>query len=215
MNIELQIIEETISNKEIKELVEKINTKRLQKISVLPCHISAFKKNLSNKIKLSAVIDFPLGILSKEIRKTIAEKSIINGASSVEIICPSYSIVNKNYTSFKHEINDIKAMCIEKDAELSYIIEYRTYSYDCIYRICKNLLENGINNLYLSTGYRIDDIYDHLIAITMIQKKIPKINIIPNANIFNKNHKKIIEKSNINKVRLKSIEAVDLFLDNC
>lgn len=214
MKIELQITDETLSNKEIKDLVDQINLKNISKICVLPCHVSAFKKTLSSDILLSTIVDFPMGILSCETRKSIIEKAIINKANSIELICPSYFIVNKNYTSLKNEAASILSICQENNVDLSYIIEYRAYTYDSIYRICKNLLGANVRSVYISTGYRIDDIFDHLIAVSMIRKKIPEITIIPNANIFNPSHKEIIENSKIDTVRLKSLEAVSLFLNN-
>lgn len=214
MKIELQITDETLSNKDIKDLTDKINSKNISKICVLPCHVAAFKKSLSNEILLSTMVDFPMGILSIENRKSIIEKAITNKINSIELICPSYLIVNKNYTALKNEAININATCKENNISLSYIIEYRAYTYDSIYRICKNLISANVKSVYLSTGYRIDDIFDHLIAFSMIRKKIPEITIIPNANIFNSSHKEIIKNSNIETVRLKSLEAVSLFLNN-
>lgn len=211
MIIELQLIDETLSNKEIKSLIDKINTKNISKISVLPCHLSVFKKHLNTSIKLSTVIDFPFGILSTDNRKSLVEHAIKKGAKSIEILCPSYMIVNKLYSQLKFDIHEIYDLCSSHKVDLSYIIEYRTYTYDSLYRICKMLLSNKINSIYISTGYKLDDIYDHLIAIAMIQKKIPEIQITPNGNIFNKKHEKIIKMADLSRIRVGSLYSIDLF----
>ena len=60
---------------------------------------------------------------------------------------------------------------------------------------------------------KIDDIYDHLIAIAMIQKNVPEANIVPNGHIFSKKHADLIENTKIPTVRLHSMNSIDLFLD--
>lgn len=211
MIIEFQLIDETLSNKDIRSIIEEVNKKNLKKVAALPCHIPIIKKYLSNTIKLSSIIDFPFGILSTSTRSLLVKQSIDHGADSIEILCPSYMIVNKLYAALKQDISDIYNICIDKQIDLSYILEYRTYTYDSLYKICKILLECNINSVYISTGYKIDDIYDHLIAMTMIQKKIPNIQIIPNSNIFNKNHINLINSANISKIRVSSLNSADLF----
>tara|TARA_B100001939_G_C16939755_1_gene617792 strand:+ start:581 stop:1222 length:642 start_codon:yes stop_codon:yes gene_type:complete len=213
MIIELQIVDETLSNKEIRPLIDKINNRPISKVSVLPCHIPVFKKYLSKSIKLSTIIDFPFGILSTESRKSLIQNAIKNGAQSIEVLCPSYMIVNKLYTQLKNDISEIYDLCTESKVDISYILEYRAYTYDSLYKICKMLLLNKINSIYISTGYKLDDMYDHLIAMTMIQKKIPDMNIVPNANIFNANHQNVIKMANLSKIRVSSLYAAELFLN--
>ncbi len=213
MIVELQILDETLSNKEIRPLVDKINNKNISKVCVLPCHVPILKKYLDKDIKLSTMIDFPFGILSTDSRKSLVYNAIKNGAKSIELLCPSYMIVNKLYTQLKNDISDIYNICSESQVDLSYVLEYRTYTYDSLYKICKILLSNEINSIYISTGYKLDDIYDHLIAMTMIQKKIPEMGIVPNGNIFNKNHENVIKMADLSKIRVNSLHAANLFLN--
>ena len=212
MIIELQIIDETLSNKEIRTLIDKINEKNISKVCILPCHLPIFKKYLSKDIKLSTIIDFPFGILSTDSRKSLVENAIKNGAKSIEILCPSYMIVNRLYSQLKVDISEIYDICSSSQIDLSYVLEYRAYTYDALYKICKILLSSEINSVYISTGYKIDDIYDHLIAMTMIKKKIPEMNIVPNGNIFNKNHQNVIKMAELPKIRVNSLHSVNLFL---
>ena len=212
MIIELQIIDETLSNKDIKTLIDSINDRTINKVATLPCHIPVFKKYLNSKIKLSSIIDFPFGILSTNQRKDMLSQSLDNGANSIDILCPSYMIVNKLYTAMKEDILDMYNLCLDKQADLAYIMEYRTYTYDSLYKLCKILLDCQIKTTYISTGYKLDDLYDHLIAMAMINKKIPDINIIPNANLFNNNHKNLITGANITKIRVSSINSVNLLI---
>ena len=54
------------------------------------------------------------------------------------------------------------------------------------------------------------DIYDNIIAGTLIQKKVPKINPIYNGNIWLNKHIEILQKAEINNVRVSSINALDM-----
>ena len=211
MNIELQMLDETLSNKNIKDMSNAIDALNINKICVLPSQISIFRKYLSNKIKLSTMLDFPFGILSTKTRNDLVTQYIKAGVDSVEILAPSYMMINKQYVGLKNDIVSNYELCLEAKIDISYVLEYRTYSYDLLYRICKILTTNNINSLYISTGHKIDDIYDHLIAIAMIQKNVPEANIVPNGHIFSQKHADLIQNTKIPTVRLHSMNCVELF----
>lgn len=213
MNIELQMLDETLSNKNIKDMSDTIDALNINKICVLPSQVSIFRKYLSNKIKLSTMVDFPFGILSTKNRNDLVKQYIKAGVDSIEILAPSYMMINKQYVALKNDIVSNYELCLESKVDISYVLEYRTYSYDLLYRICKILTSNNISSLYVSTGHKIDDIYDHLIAIAMIQKNVPEANIVPNGHIFSKKHADLIENTKIPTVRLHSMNSIDLFLD--
>lgn len=211
MNIELQMLDETLSNKNIKDMSDAIDTLNINKICVLPSQISIFRKYLSNKIKLSTMLDFPFGILSTKTRNDLVTQYIKAGVDSVEILAPSYMMINKQYVGLKNDIVSNYELCLEAKVDISYVLEYRTYSYDLLYKICKILTTNNINSLYISTGHKIDDIYDHLIAMAMIQKNVPEANIVPNGHIFSQKHADLIQNTKIPTVRLHSMNCVELF----
>ena len=211
MNIELQMLDETLSNKNIKDMSDAIDTLNINKICVLPSQISIFRKYLSNKIKLSTMLDFPFGILSTKTRNDLVTQYIKARVDSVEILAPSYMMINKQYVGLKNDIVSNYELCLEAKVDISYVLEYRTYSYDLLYKICKILTTNNINSLYISTGHKIDDIYDHLIAMAMIQKNVPEANIVPNGHIFSQKHADLIQNTKIPTVRLHSMNCVELF----
>ena len=205
------MLDETLSNKNIKDMSDAIDALNINKICVLPSQISIFRKYLSNKIKLSTMLDFPFGILSTKTRNDLVTQYIKAGVDSVEILAPSYMMINKQYVGLKNDIVSNYELCLEAKIDISYVLEYRTYSYDLLYRICKILTTNNINSLYISTGHKIDDIYDHLIAIAMIQKNVPEANIVPNGHIFSQKHADLIQNTKIPTVRLHSMNCVELF----
>lgn len=211
MNIEFQMLDETLSNKNIKDMSDTIDALNINKICVLPSQISIFRKYLSNRIKLSTMVDFPFGILSTKTRNDLVTQYIKAGVDSVEILAPSYMMINKQYVGLKNDIVSNYELCLEAKVDISYVLEYRTYSYDLLYKICKILTTNNINSLYISTGHKIDDIYDHLIAMAMIQKNVPEANIVPNGHIFSQKHADLIQNTKIPTVRLHSMNCVELF----
>ena len=211
MNIEFKMLDETLSNKNIKDMSDTIDALNINKICVLPSQISIFRKYLSNRIKLSTMVDFPFGILSTKTRNDLVTQYIKAGVDSVEILAPSYMMINKQYVGLKNDIVSNYELCLEAKVDISYVLEYRTYSYDLLYKICKILTTNNINSLYISTGHKIDDIYDHLIAMAMIQKNVPEANIVPNGHIFSQKHADLIQNTKIPTVRLHSMNCVELF----
>ena len=70
------------------------------------------------------------------------------------------------------------------------------------------MIKFDLNDIYLSTGDKLDDIFDHLIAVAMIEKEIPEIKTIPNANIYNDNHLNLLEKNKITHFRVNNTQIL-------
>jgi hypothetical protein len=82
-----------------------------------------------------------------------------------------------------------------------------------LYRVSQILLDLGIDTIYPSTGYLLDDINDNIIATALINKKVP-INIICNGNIWNNSQINNISQSKIYGIKVNSINALDLLNQN-
>ena len=210
MKIEYKFLEDSFSNKEIESLLLELNRYNLSKISVLYQYNKIFKKKLSENNKLSSIIDFPFGASDLSIRNSMIESSIKTGANSIEIVLPFHLLSNSMFTSIKKDVDSCFEICENNQINISYILEYRTFNYSILYRACKLLLKHNINHVYISTGYKIDDIYDHLIAMTMIQKNVPDINITCNANIFTEKHMEILCNSDIDSISVSSIPSLEI-----
>lgn len=179
-------------------------------ISVFPQYIKT-AKSLSNNTRISSPIDFPLGILDTKTRLIATESAIKQGADIIELVCPSYFLCNRKYDKFREDIKQTLAMCVANKVELRYILEYRQYSYELLYKIAQILLDLGINIIYPSTGYLLDDINDNLLASALINKKVPNINIICNGNLWNDSQVKVVKNSQIYGFRVNSINGLNLF----
>lgn len=209
MKVEFQATDEILSNQELIQVYEEIKKYSfVTKMACLPPFLSVIKKKDSN-IKLSSIIDFPLGLMQTNQRLDLIKDSIQKGADSIELVMPSFLITNKQTTKIKNDIEKCYSLCVDNAVDLHYILEYRSYNYSCLYRIIKNLIKFNLNEVYISTGYRVDDIYDHLIAIGIISKEISSAKIICNANIYNENHLELLENNKIEIFRVKTTHILD------
>lgn len=210
MKIEYKFLEDSFSNKEIDSLSQELNKYNLSKISVLYQYNKIFKKKLSENNKLSSIIDFPFGASDLSVRTNMIHNSIKTGVNSIEIVLPFHLLCNSMFTSIKKDVEACFAICEDNQINISYILEYRTFNYSILYRACKLLLKHNINHVYISTGYKIDDVYDHLIAMTMIQKNVPDINITCNANVFTEKHMQILCNSDIDSISVNSVPSLEI-----
>jgi deoxyribose-phosphate aldolase len=186
-------------------------------IKFKPSVISVFSqyiktaKTLNNNIRISSPIDFPLGILDTKARLIAIDYAIKQGVDIVELVCPAYFLCNRKYDKFRDDIKQTSSMCIANKIEPRYILEYRQYSYELLYKIAQILLDLGINIVYPSTGYLLDDINDNLLASALINKKVPNINIISNGNLWNDAQAKVVKNSHIYGFRAHSANGLNLF----
>lgn len=210
MKVEFQCTDEILSNQEICLLVDEINKYSfISKIACLPPYVNVLKKK-TQETKIASIIDFPLGLLKTEQRLDLIKDSIQSGANSIEIVMPSFMVNNRQTPKIKADIEKCYTLCLDNAIDLHYILEYRSYNYSCLYRLIKNLIKFNLTELYISTGYKLDDIYDHLIAIGIISKEISDVKIICNANIYNENHLDLLESNKIEKFRIKNINTLDI-----
>lgn len=212
MNIEFQYYEDSISSKDLQVLLLEINKydNLIKKISILPTHIKTVKKYISEQIQISTIIDFPFGSNDKNIRTQMIKTAIKNGAKSIEMVAPFNYMANSMFTDLKNDATMSLDICKNVGVDLSYVLEYRTFGYDCMYRACKILSRAGVNQIYISTGYKLDNIYDHLLAIGMINSNIEDINIVFCGDAYSNNHMDLLINANLTHIRLKSINSIEL-----
>jgi len=211
MKIEYQITDTAASNKELLAHIEKVEKfSFINKVTVLPSCLKYLKSRKPERIKLSTIIDFPLGLNSTAVRLACIKEAITNGAESIEIVMQSAYITNKNNPKIKEDIEQCLQLCSDNGVNLHYMTEYRLYNYGCLSRLTKFLLNSNLNDIYISTGHRLDNIYDHIIAIAMILKENPEANIICNANIYSQEHLDLLQESKIQQFRANSLNTLSL-----
>lgn len=210
MNIEYAEYDIASNENEIKNNISKSLKYKPYLVSVLPYHIKNIKSILPENIKISTPIDYPCGILDIKSRICAAENAIKCGASVIDVVVPSHYLCNRKYDKFREDVKNFYDICSQNNVELRYILEYRIYSYELLYKICQILFDNNIFSVIPSTGFRLDDLADNIIASALIQKKNNNLNIVCNGNIWNKKHLELIVKSKISNIRVHSLNSLDL-----
>lgn len=204
-NHDLESTEQNIKDN-FKELVKY----QLKSISVLYHNLKLASKSIPDNALLSTIIDYPLGISDQYARNYFVKNAISSGAKHINIVAPNHYLINKNYTKLKEDVTSNVEICKTHKVELSYSLEYRVFTYDCLYRVCKILQSNGVGQIYISTGFRVDDIHDHILAMAMIKKNVPEIQIVCNANIWNKSHVKLLKDSKVDHLRVSCLNSLQL-----
>lgn len=200
------------------EITETINiaTKyNIQTISVFYPYIKLIKSQIdTNKIQIASSIDFPLGIMDPSSRISIAENCFKNGASIIDVVCPAYYLCNRKYDKFRDDIKNMQSISFNYNGQIRYILEYRKFTYELLYKVAQILLDLNIKTIFPSTGYFLDDISDNILAAALINKRVPDINIVCNGNIWNDGHIKLVKNSKIYGLRVNSINGLKLMAKN-
>lgn len=212
MLLEFSQHDHTLNEHENKELIVEAIKYKPNLISVFPYYAKSISQ-LTN-IPITCPIDYPIGTSDTKTRLGMAELAIKNGARSLDITYSSLLINNRKYDKFREDVKNFNNLGIENNVDIRYILEYRKYSYELLYKITQILLELGVSTALLSTGYFLDDINDNIIAASMIMKKNPNINIILTGNIWNNDQISSIIKSGMGGIRLYTINALKIFHQN-
>jgi deoxyribose-phosphate aldolase len=201
---------------EVKQNIAKAVKLSVDVVSVLPSYLRAIKNLLKDsQTILSTVIDYPFGLSSIESRRVETENALKAGAKIIELVAPNHALCNKKYDKFRKDINEQKALCDRHNAELRYIIDYRTYTEYMLYKITTMVAAHQIDTIYPSNNYMLDNIVDNLIASMMIAKKVPYINVVVNGNAWNEKQLSLIEKTDIYGYKTNNILTLEALSSNC
>jgi deoxyribose-phosphate aldolase len=202
---------------EVKENVSKAVSLSTDVVSVLPGYLRVAKNIIKNtNVTLSTVIDYPFGLSSIDARKAETTNALKSGAKIIELVAPNHALCNKKYDRFRKDINEQKSLCDRHDAELRYIIDYRTYTEYMLFKICSMVAAHQVDTIYPSNNYMLDNIVDNLIASMMIAKKIPYINVIVNGNAWNeKQLNLILNNDKIYGYKTNNILTLEHLSQNC
>ena len=214
MKIEYAYYDTSSNDNELKEAIVACAKYPIDTLSVFPTYLKTVKALIPDNITLSTPIDYPLGIMESKIRLESVNEAIKNGAKAIELVCPINIICNRKYDKFRDEIKNVIELCSQSETKIRYILEHRQYSYELMYKVAQVLLAGGVDTIYPSTGYLLDNIYDNILAASLVHQKANKIKIICNGNIWNDSHIDLIKKTSPHGVRVNSIHSLDLLFKN-
>lgn len=215
MIIEYSIYDISLSDDEIRKNIQQAITFKPSTISVFAPQIRLVKALTSSTtgIKIASSIDYPFGILDTKTRGAAIETAIKNGATIINVVAQPYNFCNRKYEKFRDDIKHNKEICEKYSVELRYILEYRVFTYELLYKVAQILIDHNINTVYPSTGYALDDINDNILASALINKKVP-INIICNGNVWNISQIQNIKKANLYGLKVNSLNGLELITQN-
>jgi deoxyribose-phosphate aldolase len=214
MIIEYSNYDVSISDEELKKSLQSAIHYNPSTISVFLNHIKLAKNIVSQTdTQISTPIDYPLGILDTKSRGIAIEAAIKAGTHIVNIVAQPSHFCNRKYDKFREDIKTNLELCSKASVELRYTLEYRVFSYELLYKVSQILMDFGINTIYPSSGYLLDDINDNILAAALINKKVP-INIICNGNIWNISQINNINRSKLYGIKVNSINGLELLSKN-
>lgn len=193
MKLEYGYYDIASNDQETKQMVSNAIQFNLSTVSVLPQYIKPVKKILPDHIKLSTVIDYPLGLSNSISREDSVKYALDNGADILEIVSPNYELCNRKYDKFRLELDNFNMLAYGKDVELRYILEYKIYTLAVLQKVSQILSSKNILNIYPSTSFFLDNISDNILVAMLIMKKNPAINVIVNGQAWTDKHISLIK----------------------
>ncbi|NDB85423.1 MAG: hypothetical protein EB127_22380 [Alphaproteobacteria bacterium] len=153
-------------------------------ISVLPFYTRLAKNLIDHKALTSTIVDYPFGLSDTDIRLKIVDTAIKNGTDVIEIVAPAHLLCNRKYDKFRKEIESCQILANAGSVDIRYMLEYKIFTPELLYKASSILTEFNINTMYPSANYLMDNIADNILAAMMISQKNNKINIIVNGSAW-------------------------------
>lgn len=173
---------------EIKEIITKALLFHPQTISTLPYYTKIVKSLIPKETRLSCILDYPFGLSDSESRNKLLETAIKNGSEIVEIVAPSHLLCNRRYDKFRKELESYTKLCAESNVEIRYMLEYKLFTPELLYKTASILIDYNISVMYPSVNYLLDNISDNILVSMLINQKNPKIKIIVNGSAWTDDH---------------------------
>lgn len=153
-------------------------------VSVLPYYTKLAKSISGHKTAISTIIDYPFGLSDSDSRISLVDNAIKSGSDILEVVCPTHLLCNRKYDKFRKEIEAFVNLSKQAKVEIRYILEYKIFMPELLYKTSSILTEFGINTIYPSANYLMDNISDNILAAMLISQKNNNINVIVNGSAW-------------------------------
>lgn len=147
-------------------------------------------------VKLSCLIDYPLGMSDTKTRAFAAQQAIKNGAEVLDIVMPQNLASNRKYDKIREDIKNI-IDSTESVVKIRYILEYRNFDHNCLKKICEIFDSFQIKDIFPSTGFFVDNLSDNILASIFLYKNSKEINVFCTGNIWTDPHFDTVNKSGL------------------
>ena len=151
--IDHTLLKATASTAEIKQLCAEAKEYSFYAVCVNGSYVKLAKEFLqASKVKIAAVIGFPLGQMTTKAKVFEAQDAIENGADEIDMVLNIATLKEKKYDFVLAEIAQIKE-AIGKDKVLKVIFENCYLEKEDILMACQLSLEAGADFVKTSTGF--------------------------------------------------------------
>lgn len=211
---ELSIYKSDITPEEIQSSVFTAQEYNFQGISVLPNYLSFIQSFLEyDKFIVASVIDYPFGCMETRIRNNAVLRAIQCGANVIDLVVQQYALYNGNFKEIEEDIEANTKICKDKQIPLRLLMEYRILKdWQALKEVVKIGKKFGVFHFLVSTGFRVDDYIDNILACKHI-KKLKGVKTITNGQFWKKDQYKTIKNSEIWGIRFNCEQAVRNILE--
>ena len=190
MYIDFAVTNTDINETEAKALINEIQAYPINSIT-LPYYLIKSVKNLIpiEKISVSCLVDYPLGISDFKTRRCAIEQAFKAG-----------------------DVKGTIDLCTEAGITPRYILEYRIFDHHCLKKICEIFESFNIKYVYPSTGYFLDNLADNILASIFLHENSKDLNVICTGNIWTDKHFETMIKSGLFGFRTTSVHSLRNFI---
>ncbi len=152
--IDHTLLKPTATPADIDRLCDEAARYKLWSVCVNPAHVSrAARKLKGSGSKVCAVISFPLGACTTEVKLMEARAAIAEGASELDMVCNIGALKSGDTTGFFADINEVAAYSGRSDTILKVILECCYLTDEEKVRGARLAEQAGANFVKTSTGF--------------------------------------------------------------
>lgn len=145
-------IADNLSNDKIKEICKEAEDNGFYSICILPQYIATAYSFL-DKVKISALIDFPKGTSDTKEKTNEIDSAIVNGAEEIDVVV-NYNLIkdSEEQEELEKEIRELTEYCHREGVIIKAIIEIGALNYQEMETICRMCIDNNVDYVMTSTG---------------------------------------------------------------
>lgn len=198
-----------LSEKETENMLFSVVKENFNGISVYTHSIKQIREAYEVKggLIISTPIDYPNGLSDTKLRNHAVISAARQGANAVDLVVLTYLLFQERWKGIEVDLSSNLKICQDNGILLRVMLEYRTTNPDGLLKVARMLCDLGIEYVYPSTGFRIDNFADNILAGQAIMEKT-KLKVISNGNIWMHQHLTAAVNSKLYGYRLHSLSAL-------
>ncbi len=142
------------TKEQIKKLCDEAREYDFYSVCVNGCHVSFASKQLKGTdVKVAAVVGFPLGAMSSEVKAYETMKCCEDGASEIDMVMNIGAMKEKDYIYVASDIASVVETASKYGAAVKVILETCLLTNEEISKACKIAADAGATFVKTSTGF--------------------------------------------------------------